>query len=477
MMTRSKNEDRRWFSTAILLLLTTIAPTASAKEWRQHADPSRGGWSNEGLERAKEIATEAGSAAVMIVEDGLVVEAWGVVDRPLPIYSMRKGLYNALAGMLVEEGKIALDATLDDLGIEEIDPLTEVERSATVEDLLTSRSGIYHVSAYEPASMKRSRPERGSRSPGEHWFYNNWDFNLVAHLIEGASGRSLAELFRDRVASPLGMEDFRTDETFRFLEPSRSRFPAVIFRMSARDLARFGQLYLQGGRWEGQRLLDEDWIDASWTLHTVFPPGSARGAGNGFGYLWWIHPGHPGGERPFARRDVYLTRGSDGQLLAVVPKLDLVFVHQTAGEGGFEDAVRVFDAILTAREGGTPGRNEPKTVALDPEALGEPPPAPDRRSAVPWSAEMREALTGKYSLSPEIAFLLHEIDGRLFARPRGAPLAEVELFVDETGTIFSPAVDVELTPVRNEEGEIVALRGRIEGRPVRLERASLQLAR
>lgn len=453
--------------TTVLLVVLSMTTTAAAEEWRQYRDAVEAGWSGEALAEARAMARAGGSASVMVVEDGIVVAAWGAVDRPFPIYSMRKGLYNALVGMLVGEGRIELGATLEEMGIDDLEPLSEVERSATVEDLLTSRSGVYLASAYEPASMKRSRPPRGSSRPGEGWFYNNWDFNVVAHLVERAAERDLAALFEERVAAPLGMEDFSPAEAFSFLEPSRSRFPAVVFEMSARDLARFGQLYLQRGVWNGQPLLEPSWIAASWTPRTTFGAGSPFGGGNGFGYLWWIHPAAADGEGPFARTDVYLTRGSGGQVLAVLPERELVIVHQSVAETGtFEHVVRLIDAILRAQE-------RPATVALDPAPLGEPPAAGERRTATPWSPEMIERLRGEYSLSPQVSFVVqHTRDGRVFALPRGAPLAEVELFVDAAGTLFSPVLDVVLQPVRDERGEVVALQGRIEGRQVRLERSA-----
>jgi CubicO group peptidase (beta-lactamase class C family) len=467
-MRRYGMKRRAWI--AAIAALTAAASARADGGWRQYADPAAAGWSPEGLERAKTVAGEVGSDAVMVVDDGVVVAAWGAVDRPLPVYSMRKGLYNALAGMLVAEDRLEIGASLADLGIEEIEPLTPTERSATVEDLLTSRSGVYRLSAYEPASMKRGRPARGAHPPGEHWFYNNWDFNLVAHLIERASGKALADLFAERVAAPLGMEDFDRGDVFSFLEPSRSRFPAIVFSLSARDLARFGRLYEQNGEWEGRRLLDPRWIAASWTRHATFPEGSPFGAGNAFGYLWWVYPARPDGEGGFARRDVYLTRGSGGQVLAVLPSLGLVVVHLTAAEdSGFEEAVRVIDAILAARREPVAGA-DPRTTALAPGPLGDGVPAHERRTAVAWSPETRADLVGEYTFGPRISFTVHELRGRLFALPHGAPLAEVELFVDAGGTIFSPAVDVTLTAVRGEGNEVVALEGRIEGRPARLDK-------
>ena len=470
MKTKNRGIVRRGLATAILAALVTSG-SAAASEWRQVEDPAEAGWSIEVLEAARETAVSAGSDAVMVVEDGVVVAAWGTVDRPSPIYSMRKGLYNALLGTLVEEGSIRLDATLAELGIEEIDSLTEAERSATVADLLASQSGVYHESAYEPASMKRGRPERGSHPPGTYWFYNNWDFNLVAHLIERASGRKLGELFAERLAGPLGMEDFTSDDVFRFLEPSRSRFPAVVFWMSARDLARVGQLYLQEGEWEGRALLSRSWIEESWKPRWRFAEDSPFGGGNGFGYLWWIYPSRSDAETPSGRRDIYLTRGSDGQVVAVLPALDLVFVHQNDGdEADFADAFRILDQILAAREAEPGPGVAARTVPLAPGLLGKASPPRERRSAVPWSPDDRDRLVGEYLLSPRVSFVVHELGDRLFALPEGAPLAEVELFRDRAGTIFSPAVEVSLTPIEGESGAIVALEGTMEGRPVRLEK-------
>ncbi len=458
---------------ALVFFGGTAVAGASSDGWQRYEDPLAAGWNVQKLEEAKGIAEQLGAVAVMVVEDGVVVAAWGDIDRPFPIYSMRKGIYSALAGMLVRDGMLELDATLKDLGIDDLDGLSEQERMATVEQLLTSRSGIYHVSAYEPASMKRNRPERGAHAPGEYWFYNNWDFNLVAHLIEEGSGHDLATFFRAQLAVPLGMEDVSDETVFSFFEPSRSRFAAPIFRMSARDLARFGVLFEQKGTWKDHRLLDEKWIDASWQRHTEFVQSEEWEDADGFGYMWWIHSGSEDAERPFARHDVYLTRGSDGQVLAVIPSHGLVVVHLTdteTGEGGsFEGAARLIDQVIAAKLDGGKNSTPVALVNVEPEASSSP--EHKRRSVVEWSADEIAALVGEYALNPQISFLVHAVDGRLFALPRGVLLAEVELFRDEEGVLFSPAVDLALTVERDEKGMVTAFRGQMEGRPVRMTRA------
>ncbi len=452
----------------------TGAGDAPEGPWRQYADLDAAGWSGAKLIKARELAESVGSASVFAVHNGVVVAAWGEVTRAFPLFSMRKGMYNALYGTAVAAGEIDLGATLADLGVDDLGGLTDMERTATIEHLLTSRSGIYHVSAFEPASMKRSRPPRGAHRPGEHWFYNNWGFNAAAGILERAAGASIAELFHDRIAGPLGLEDFSTDDVFSFYEPSRSRFAAPIFRMTARDLARVGLLYLREGDWNGQWVMTPEWIRASFTPASIFASGSRYGAGNGFGYLWWILPGDQEAERVAARHDGFITRGSGGQVLAVVPSMKLVVVHLTDTENdrglGFGEAVRVFGAIMAARM--TDGRiaADVPTIPVIVQPLAGAEPAPPTRRAIAWTPSMIESVIGEYRLNPKISFVLHEVNGRVFALPTGAPLAEVEVFAETPDRLFSPAVELLLDVHRGNDGRANSLSGRLDGNDVLAQR-------
>jgi len=84
---------------------------------------------------------------------------------------MRKSLMSAPFGIYVAEGKIDLSSTLKELGIDDLTPLTEVEKTATVKDLLSARSGMYIEAAGEAPSTKAVRPARGSHAPGTFWYY------------------------------------------------------------------------------------------------------------------------------------------------------------------------------------------------------------------------------------------------------------------------------------------------------------------
>ncbi|MCK4450739.1 MAG: serine hydrolase, partial [Anaerolineae bacterium] len=158
----------------VLLVLTACAPkpnwapsdTASEEVypgeiWQKAETPEQLGWSSEKLAAARAYSEKIGSAAVMIVDDGIVVDAWGDITRKYQSHSMRKSLLSALIGIHMDEGHIDLSKTMEELGIDDNEPsLTPAEKQATVADLIKARSGIYHPALAESASMKASRPER-----------------------------------------------------------------------------------------------------------------------------------------------------------------------------------------------------------------------------------------------------------------------------------------------------------------------------
>ena len=168
------------------------------------------------------------------------------------------------------------------VGIDDLEPsLTPVELTATVHDLATARSGIYHVAAYEPSSMRTNRPPRGSQTPGEFWFYNNWDYNALATIHEIATGTDVFSAFETEVARPLQMEDYSL-EGQEWVGHPETLHPAYVFRMSARDIARVGLLMLRGGTWRGEQIVSPEWVELS--TSAIVPE---VWWGSGYGYMWW----------------------------------------------------------------------------------------------------------------------------------------------------------------------------------------------
>jgi len=321
----------------ILALVTVLAgcarlgPQAAVypgAEWAWASSPESMGWSSDKLAAARAYSERIGSAAVMIVDDGMVVDAWGDLERKYECHSMRKSLISALYGIYVSDGKVDLTRTLEELGIDDLTPLTAVEKTATVADLLSARSGVYIEAAGEAASMKAMRPARGSHAPGTFWYYNNWDFNALGTIFDQLSGeKNIYTAFDKRIADPIGMQDYDPGELSYSYEPY-SRHPYYGFRMSTRDAARFGLLFLRSGRWGGQQVVPADWVRESTTSHSVIGPQS------GYGYMWWIGEGAGGFPNVDEGPGSYYASGLGGQNIIVMPSRNLVVVHRADTDAG-----------------------------------------------------------------------------------------------------------------------------------------------
>lgn len=293
--------------------------------WRKSTSPERLGWSPTKLAAARAYAERIGSAAVVIVDDGIVVDAWGAVAAPYQLHSIRKPLMSALIGIHVEAGDIEFSGTMADLGIDDVPPaLSEVEKQATVHDLIRSRSGIYHPALGESPGMKAARPKRYSKAAGTFWYYNNWDFNALGTILEQATGTEVCAAFDRRIAGPLAMQDFDPDRCWHNADStSVHRYYGI--RLSARDLARFGLLYLRGGRWRDRQIVPADWVRESTTSH------SRAGPGLGYGYMWNTGDGSSlfSNFKNVTFRDrVFGHSGLGVHFLIVVPYRDLVVVHR-----------------------------------------------------------------------------------------------------------------------------------------------------
>ena len=288
--------------------------------WAKADDAAALGWSTEKLSKAKEYTDGYAPTAVLIVQDGKVIASWGDISHKVNVRSVRKSLLCALFGIGVAEGRIRPDETIGELGIDDRPPgLTEIEKQATIRDLLMSRSGIYHAAAYESPDAKAKRPQRGSHSRGSFWYYNNWDFNALGFIYQKLTDNDVFHAFEERIAKPIGMEDFSAEDG-KFVFESSSDYPAYTFRLTARDLARFGWLFLNRGMWSDAQIIPADWVGEAtkpWT-HTDIPVD--------YGYLWWVSPADIVERRP-AFAGSYRALGYGGQALAVVPQLRLVVVQ------------------------------------------------------------------------------------------------------------------------------------------------------
>jgi CubicO group peptidase (beta-lactamase class C family) len=315
----------------VTILLLTAATSLCAEypgaEWAPH---SRTGWSEPLLKGVRDYAKTRQTAAVMIVQGGRVVDQWGDLALKVETRSVRKSFLSALYGIHVAEGRIDLAKTMGDLGIDDKDPsLTKVEKQATILDLLRARSGVYHEIGRESPWMKASRPPRSSHVPGEFYYYNNWDFNVLGTIFEKLTGTKIFEEFERRIARPIGMQDFSVRDGHYETSPE-SMHRHYIFSVTARDMARFGYLYLRAGRWGDQQIVPSDWVERSTTPYSSGLRSDLIPFG-GYGFMWWTSDWG------------YSALGVGGHVIAVIPRKDLVIVHRVDNNPPRTDSVPYWD--------------------------------------------------------------------------------------------------------------------------------------
>ena len=242
---------------------------------------------------------------------------------------MRKSLLSGLIGAYVSDGTIDLSRSLAELNINDYpNHLSNTEKQATVGDLIRARSGIYIEALGESPEMKARRPRRHSHPPGSFWYYNNWDFNALGTIFEQETGENLFVALQSKLAEPLQMQDFdpancRYKNNNEYGTPGLTMHRYYDIRMSARDLARFGLLFLREGQWQNRQILPQKWVDDSTASHSRY------GSHSGYGYMWWTGSDTGLYSNVRLKGHSYSAAGWGGHRLIVLPWRNLVVVHRT----------------------------------------------------------------------------------------------------------------------------------------------------
>jgi CubicO group peptidase (beta-lactamase class C family) len=273
--------------------------------------------------------------SLVIVKGGDIIHeryAPGVdVTTRTRTWSTAKSIAVTLIGMLVDDGRLALDQPLGFEFLPQVSSPESDPRSAiTLRHVLNMSSGLYPVdnagleyatgsglSYWAGASSVDGMRNRGLlREPGTRWDYENYDALLAVYAMKRALGddKTYLEFPRRALLDRIGMRNTLV---------SVDRFGDFILSSqvytNARDLARFGLLYLNGGTWNGERLLSQEWIDF---VRTPAPSTAKRG--NFYGGQWWLVPDG----RKDVPKSAYSTAGNRGQYVIVVPTHDLVIVRR-----------------------------------------------------------------------------------------------------------------------------------------------------
>ncbi len=278
---------------------------------------------------------EQDTLSLMVVHDGEIIlerYATGIeMSTRTRTWSTAKSIAATLIGMLVDQGRMSLDEPLGFAWYpENRSPETDPRNQITLRHVLNMSSGLETIDnrgmeyatgsglSYwaGASSVSGARSRALIREPGTYWDYENYDTLLGVYAMKQALGgeKTYAEFPRKALLDRIGMRNtlVSTDRFGDFILSSQ-------VYTNARDLARFGMLYLQGGIWDGERLISEDWIEFSST-----PAPATVGKGGQYGGQWWLVPEG----RTDVPSDAYSTNGNRGQYTVVVPSHNVVIVRR-----------------------------------------------------------------------------------------------------------------------------------------------------
>jgi len=329
------------YKTILILLLvflmsfTVGAQTFPLKNWERNLSPTFSGWNIDKLDELRSnIVDSSAITGFMIINDGKVVFEYGNLSENSYIASCRKSILSILYGKYVKNGTIDLKSNLKDLKLNTIDPLSDIESTATIKDLISARSGVY-LPASNGGDMSELAPKRGSKLPGSFWLYSNWDFNMAGLIFEEVTTNNIYDEIGNQLASPLNMQDWDRSLQMKSGDYKFSDIQAYHMWFSTRDLARVGLLMLNQGKWNDEQLISKDWIMEMTSEHSSFeelnaldPRSAEYGGYFAYGYMWWLWR-HPINKK---MDGAYSALGAWGQTITVFPKINTVLVFKTKNE-------------------------------------------------------------------------------------------------------------------------------------------------
>jgi len=279
--------------------------------------------------------------SLLVLRNGmLIAEAYphdpGDIDRIGNIQSMTKSFTSILAGIALDENILdSVNQTLFSIYPEHFDNYPE-KKNITLNHALTMTTGIDFDNDSDTQTLyETTRPSvefvlsrEKDYEPGIVFHYHDGAPQLVSAAVQMRYGEPFSEFAREFLFQPLNITDWKWEAAH-----DGNTFGAFSLFLKPRDLARFGQLLLQNGKWKGQQIVDSLWI-----VKATQPIVNSSRLGAPYGYYFWIYPAY----------EAYAADGHGGQRIMVFPQKNLVIIYTawgyTSGEF-FDDFNEVVDLI------------------------------------------------------------------------------------------------------------------------------------
>jgi CubicO group peptidase (beta-lactamase class C family) len=325
-------------------IILAVTPGVRAAEPLPRSTPEAQGISSDTVREFVEAADRINTLhSVMLVRHGRVIaEGWWkpeAADKPHVLHSLSKSFTSTAVGLAIADGKLSLDDRVLKFfpGDAPADP-SENLKALTVRDLMTMSGG--HDT--EPKRDLGGPTVKGFlahpfvHKPGTHFQYNSMGTYTLSAIVTKVTGQTTLDYLKPRLFEPLGIQN---PEWANSVEGYS--LGGTGLKLCTEDIAKFGQLYLQKGKWDGRQLVPEHWVELATSKQVPNDRESHTKIGidwrQGYGFQFWR-----------CTHDAFRGDGAAGQMVVVIPDKDAV-VAITADTGNMQGELNaIWDKLLSA---------------------------------------------------------------------------------------------------------------------------------
>jgi CubicO group peptidase (beta-lactamase class C family) len=340
----------------IALLLATLHCSLAAQALPR-STPEAQGVSSAGVRAFVEAADHQVNTmhSFMLVRHGHVVaEGWWkpeAADKPHVLHSLSKSFTSTAVGLAVADGKLSVDDPVLKF-FPEYAPATPSDKlkAMRVRDLLTMSTGQETEAKFSTNApwVQTFLAQPVPHKPGAHFLYNTPGSHVLSAIVQKVTGQTVLDYLRPRLFDPLGIENPEWGAS-----PQGVTLGGWGLKIRTEDIAKFGQLYLQKGKWHGKQLVPASWVEQATAKHVSNGSDPTKDWDQGYGFQFWR-----------CRHGAYRGDGANGQFCLVLPDQDVVIAITADTRNMQAELNVVWDKLLPAFQPRRLPANKPEQLRL-----------------------------------------------------------------------------------------------------------------
>jgi CubicO group peptidase (beta-lactamase class C family) len=338
--------------------------TFPGERWQEVTPESQGVDSaklDEAISYLKGHSGPDGATELVIIRNGLLIWKGTNIDKMHGVWSLTKSFTSTVLGLLIDDGKATLDTPAKDY----VPSMDATYPDVTLRHFTTMTSGYYAVGDEPRGNYKHGpsttpfapAPTPLFKPPGSRYAYWDSAMNQFANVLTHIAGEPIEDLFKRRIADPIGMDRSRWDwgdfgQVDGLVVNGGSGNSNKHIQISARELARFGHLFLNRGKWKDKQLISASWVDMATKPHvpasTPLEPLSGADGRGVYGFNWWTNGIGADGKRswPGAPPDTYSASGYNNNDMFAIPSWKMVIVRLGLDQSDLVITDAIYGAFL-----------------------------------------------------------------------------------------------------------------------------------